>query len=197
MGADEGARCQQLPSLASPHPSLEAEQACRLPTPLWRAELLHAVKTGFPPQSQGFPSSCRSLGWTKTDISHCPRDLVTWTGAVFPVPCFGDTINPYKGIYAGITSILPVKTLLLPTPRAASWMLTCQPPCLFFSRCFSTPGQMLPQSHLREDLFWEPTHHPLPTNFTLNKAHSLVFLLGSELPGSFEKTELRKVNGDA
>lgn len=74
MGADEGARCQQLPSLASPHPSLEAEQACRLPTPLWRAELLHAVKTGFPPQSQGFPSSCRSLGWTKTNISHCPRD---------------------------------------------------------------------------------------------------------------------------
>ena len=96
MGADEGARCQQLPSLVSPHPSLGAEQTCHLPTPLWRAELLHAVKTGLPPQSQGFPSSCRSLGWTKTDISHCPRDLVTWTRAGFLVPGLGDTINPVQ-----------------------------------------------------------------------------------------------------
>lgn len=66
---------------------------------------------------------------------------------------------------------------LFPTLRAALGTLTGQPPHPLLSRCFFTPGQMLPQSHLREDLFWEPTHHPLPTNFTLNKAHSLALLL--------------------
>lgn len=42
--------------------------------------------------------------------------------------------------------------------------------------------------------FWAPTHHPLPTNFTLNKAQSLALLLGAELLGGLGKTELRTGN---
>lgn len=39
-----------------------------------------------------------------------------------------------------------------------------------------------------------PTHHPLPTNFTLNKAQSLALLLGAELLGGLGKTELKTGN---
>lgn len=81
-------------------------------------------------------------------------------------------------------------------PREALQMLTCQRLHPLLSRCFSTSGQMLPRSHpLWEDLFLGATHL-LPAKFMLNKAHSLAFLLGSDLLG-FEKVELRRGNGSA
>lgn len=51
-------------------------------------------------------------------------------------------------------------------------------------------------SFSRRIYFWVPAHHPLPSNFMLNKAHSLALFLGSELLG-FEKAELRRGNGCA
>lgn len=85
-------------------PGASSSPPWHLPTPLWRVELLHAVKTGLPPQSQGFPSSCRSLGMDQDQhfplsqgSSHLDRSCFPSPGAVFLAPRFGDIINLVQG----------------------------------------------------------------------------------------------------
>lgn len=128
-----------------------------------------------------------------------------------PSPSFGDTINPVQGIYAG-TAGHPAceglgSHLLLPYPGQPQWPQGDRGSLADTDLPTSKPSRFQMFFHLRPDVasvpsfsrriyFWVPSHHPLPSNFMLNKAHSLALLLGSELLG-FDKAELRRGNGGA
>lgn len=71
-------------------------------------------------------------------------------------------------------------------------------PTLSFQMCLHPrPDVASVSSSSGRIYFGVSTYHPLPANFTLNKAHSLALLLGSEVLGSFKKAELRRGNGGA